>query len=324
MKQTGALLKTTRENAKLSLSEVALSTKINPKILTSIENGDTTNLPALTFLKGFIRSYALFLKLDPEEVMKVFNAESGLQPPAPPVMAEAPVAEAPRPVAETPTPTPITKRRVDENEGFKGLRALAVAVIVVLIGVIIGVRELVEKYQREKVVDATAEIKVEPIPIAKEEPKKAEEPKKVEESKKETPVEIAKVETKAEEPTKEEPKKEEPKKEEPKPIEKPATVAVAPTPAPAPVPTPDVKPASIVKSVKSEIILEALDKVDVQFKIHGETKKVSLGPTQVHTIFADEPMVLDVSDGGALNVILNGRERGVPGDLGKPTQVKIP
>lgn len=329
MKQTGELLKSARENAKLSLSEVALSTKINPKILAAIENGDRQSLPALTFLKGFLRSYALFLKLDPEDVMKVFNAESGIQAPAPPVAA-APTptpAEPPRAAVEAPTPasTPITKRRVDDSEGFKGLRALAVAVIVVLIGVIIGVRELVEKYQREKVVDTVAEMKVNPLPQKKEEAKK-------EEAKKEEPVEVAKTDTKAElkaevkaeakaepqpqpepQPPKalaalpEEPKKEEPKKEEPKKED-----------------VPEVKPASIVKSIKSEIILEALDKVEVKFKVHGEAKRVSLGPTQVHTIFADEPMILDVSDGGALNIILNGRERGVPGDLGKPAQVKIP
>ncbi len=60
MKKTGQLLKDKRESANLSLSEVALATKINPKILTAIELGEEKNLPAKTFLKGFLRSYALF------------------------------------------------------------------------------------------------------------------------------------------------------------------------------------------------------------------------------------------------------------------------
>ncbi len=62
----------------------------------------------------------------------------------------------------------------------------------------------------------------------------------------------------------------------------------------------------------------------MKFQIKGETKRVSLGPTQVHTIRSDSPMTLDLSDGGAVNIILNGRERGVPGDLGKPKTIRIP
>src|ERR1044071_5785568 len=109
MKRTGELLKTARENAKLSLSEVALSTKINPKVLAAIENGDQSNLPAKTFLKGFVRSYAMFLKMDAEEVMKTFNAEMSPPPPAPAPVA--PATEAPRAQPEpTPAPTPAVKQ----------------------------------------------------------------------------------------------------------------------------------------------------------------------------------------------------------------------
>jgi cytoskeleton protein RodZ len=108
----------------------------------------------------------------------------------------------------------------------------------------------------------------------------------------------------------------------------------APPPAPAKAEEP-AKPAETAKadtaaadaakkSLKNEIILEALDKVDVKFQIKGETQRISLGPNQVHTIHSDQPITLDLSDGGAVNVILNGRERGVPGDLGKPKQIKIP
>jgi hypothetical protein len=76
--------------------------------------------------------------------------------------------------------------------------------------------------------------------------------------------------------------------------------------------------------MKNEIILEALDKVEVKFQVGGETKRVSLGPQEVHTIRADEPLTLDLSDGGAVNIIFNGRDRGPAGDLGKPKTLKIP
>jgi cytoskeleton protein RodZ len=107
-------------------------------------------------------------------------------------------------------------------------------------------------------------------------------------------------------------------KPEPKPEAKPEPKTDAKTDVKA-----DAKPLDNAK-VKNEIILEALDKVDVKFQIHGETRRVSLGPTQVHTIMSDQPVILELSDGGAVNIILNGHERGVPGDLGKPKQIRIP
>ena len=39
---------------------------------------------------------------------------------------------------------------------------------------------------------------------------------------------------------------------------------------------------------------------------------------------ADEPVTLDVSDGGALNITDNGHDKGPAGDLGHPKQVNIP
>jgi cytoskeleton protein RodZ len=353
MKQTGEILKSAREKSNLSVGEVALATKINPKILNAIENGDSAHLPAKTFLKGFVRSYALYLKLDVEEVMKVFQAETGGTP-APTinvdVIRQQNEANAANQQKETATPT---KRRIGDEETFPGLRAMAVTVIVVLIGLIIGVRELIEKYQKEKVVEATSEIKVSPLsppPVAATAPAKTETP----------PAPEVKA------PAAEEPKAESKPPPAPTPVAEPAPapapVAATPAPpapapapppvsAPAPAPVPAVtaapvvavppaqdpkkdeakkevaneaSPKPILKSAKNEIILEALDKVDVKFKVHGQAKMVSLAPTQVHTIFADEPMTLDLSDGGAVNIILNGRERGVPGDLGKPKQVQIP
>lgn len=326
MKQTGDLLKQARENAKLSVSEVALSTKINPKILTAIENGDSTNLPAKTFLKGFVRSYALYLKMDADEVMKVFQSETGATP-APTIDKEVIRQAHENVVAEKPAPK---QRRVGDDESFSGLRAVAVVVIVVLIGVIIGVRELVEKYQREKVVDAATELKVSPLEAPdKDETKSKVGSKSEDKVVAETPRMLmappeapapAKTEAKPEEP-----KPEEAKSEAPTPPPAPATAGAKPADikpeqpaAAAPPPPPAVKPS------KNEIILEALDKVEVKFKLHGQAKVVSLAPSQVHTILSDESVVLDLSDGGAVNIIHNGRERGVPGDLGKPKQVTIP
>lgn len=352
MKRTGELLKQKRENAKLSISEVALATKINPKILTAIENGDESHLPAKTFLKGFVRSYSLYLKMDTDEVMRTFHEETG----APAVVN----VERPTEAAAT---SSQKSRRVDEEGNSSGLRTIAVVLIVVLIGLIIGVRELIEKYQKEKVVEVAADIKVNPLP---------EEPAKVEPGKEAAKEAMAAVTTAAgagdvkaaeaegssgdAQSAEAKPEAVKPADSKPaevaKPVEtaKPVESAVAPAikaaevkpaevkPAevkPPEIKTPEtkaadvkpiepVKPTSALKNIRHQIILEALDKVEVKFQVGGENKRVSLSATQVHTIFADQPMVLDFSDGGAVNIIHNGRERGVPGDLGKPKQVKIP
>lgn len=113
------------------------------------------------------------------------------------------------------------------------------------------------------------------------------------------------------------------KPEEKKPPEKkpePTTEAKATAATDA---KPETPPTG-VKGMKNEIILEALDKVDVKFQVKGETKLLSLAPTQVHTIHSNHSVVLDLSDGGAVNIIVNGRDQGPPGTLGQPKQIKIP
>src|SRR6185312_15354404 len=55
MRKIGEILKSEREKKDLSLHEIGMSLKINPKILKAIEESDEKNLPAKTFLRGFIR-----------------------------------------------------------------------------------------------------------------------------------------------------------------------------------------------------------------------------------------------------------------------------
>ena len=83
MKKTGELLKKARESKGLSLHEIGLSLKINSKVLKAIEDDDQKNLPAKTFLRGFVQSYAHYLKLNMDEVMALFAEEMGSTRPAP-------------------------------------------------------------------------------------------------------------------------------------------------------------------------------------------------------------------------------------------------
>ena len=356
MKKTGELLKQKRESVNLSLSEVALATKINPKVLSAIEAGDESNLPAKTILKGFVRSYALFLKMDVEEVVRTFIAETGGPTPSP--LHEN--------LQKSDASTQAGSRRAVNEEGSAGLRTAAVVVIVLLIGLIIGIRELVDKYQREKVAASTpADVKVSPL---------AEAPTKDPAAKAEPTAAPADAESAKVEPAKAEPEKVAEEKPAPEPAPAPAEVAAPPidiatyfpmqrildmavevkhepasTSAPEPVEIPvppkpraeakvepkadeakpeEPKPAEeLVKAapmtLKNEVIIEALDKVDVKFQLAGESKSVALAPNEVQVIRADGAVTMDFSDGGAVSLVHNGRMRGVPGKLGEPKQVKF-
>jgi cytoskeleton protein RodZ len=135
------------------------------------------------------------------------------------------------------------------------------------------------------------------------------------------PTDATKVETPKTEVAKVEPPKIEAAKPEPAKVEPPKTEAPKTEVAKKETPKTDApKPA-----VPQEVILEALDKVEVSIRIDGESsKKLTLNPESVHTIKAKSSIEIEVSDGGMVNVIHNGRERGVPGDLGKSAKLKYP
>ncbi|MFN3695982.1 MAG: helix-turn-helix domain-containing protein [Pseudobdellovibrio sp.] len=77
MKITGELLKSERINKNLSVQDVAHALKLSPRIIQALENGQTEELPAKTFVRGFVKSYADYLKIDTEAVLKQFQEEMG-------------------------------------------------------------------------------------------------------------------------------------------------------------------------------------------------------------------------------------------------------
>lgn len=69
METIGTYLRQQREMRNIPLNEVAKATKINVRFLSALEMDDLQNLPGPTFAKGFVRSYARAVGLDPEETM---------------------------------------------------------------------------------------------------------------------------------------------------------------------------------------------------------------------------------------------------------------
>ena len=75
MKKVGELLKAERIKKKLSLDDVSIDTKIQKKYLKAIEESNYNQLPAVTFVKGFIQNYAKAIKLNPKTMLAIFRRD---------------------------------------------------------------------------------------------------------------------------------------------------------------------------------------------------------------------------------------------------------
>jgi len=80
-----------RERKGVDLSRAERETKIRVRYLSALERGDYRDLPGAVYTKGFLRNYAIYLGLDPEDVLRQWRRERGDQigqevviaPPAP-------------------------------------------------------------------------------------------------------------------------------------------------------------------------------------------------------------------------------------------------
>ncbi len=73
--RVGFYLRRTREVREISLEEISKKTKISVRFLKAIEEGKWSSLPGEVFIKGFIRTYAEVLGLNPEEVIQKYLQE---------------------------------------------------------------------------------------------------------------------------------------------------------------------------------------------------------------------------------------------------------
>jgi hypothetical protein len=74
---SGALIKRLREAEGLSLDDLASSTRIAKRYLEAIEADEFTRLPAATFVRGYLRSVARLLGVDPERLSGGYLARMG-------------------------------------------------------------------------------------------------------------------------------------------------------------------------------------------------------------------------------------------------------
>src|SRR3954451_6305756 len=66
-----------RERKGVDLSRAERDTKIRARYLAALERGDYRDLPGAVYTKGFLRNYALYLGLDPDDVLLQWRRERG-------------------------------------------------------------------------------------------------------------------------------------------------------------------------------------------------------------------------------------------------------
>lgn len=67
----GTLLRETRERRGISLLEAERDTRISRRYLEALEGDRFETLPAPVYIRGFVRTYAGYLRLDPEEAVSL-------------------------------------------------------------------------------------------------------------------------------------------------------------------------------------------------------------------------------------------------------------
>lgn len=370
MKKTGEILKNAREEKGLSLHEIGLSLKISSKVLKAIEEGDENQLPAKTFLRGFVQSYANFLHLDTDKILELFYEEMGSTKPKPYIRvpqdktAATTETTAPTIESETKPSTPITEEQTTApaaeasvtpiklkpatkdsglqslNENKKTKTFIFIGIGIALLALIIFTKKMIDKYSKEAEVPSSevAQTIEGATPVSEDQP--TETLTEVEPETAPSPLEslttpatptppatsaspspTAQAMSTAAKPT-------------PSPLVTPtpvasatpsATPAASPSPtatpvaSPSPTPTPSPKPEA---GKPVELIVEALDSVEIEYSApNGKPQKIRLSSEQVHTFKSRSGLRINFSNGGAINLILNGKEIGIPGDLGKPIKL---
>jgi cytoskeletal protein RodZ len=107
-----------RERKGVDLYRAERDTKIRARYLAALERGDYRELPGAVYTKGFLRNYALYLGLEPEEILSQWRRERGDSGP-------------PQPVIAVPRPIVTPRRGLTFSPGVVVAALLTVAVLFV-------------------------------------------------------------------------------------------------------------------------------------------------------------------------------------------------
>lgn len=131
--RVGAKLRKARERCGLSLRQIADSTKISVSVLEGLERDDISYLPGGVLGRGYVRSFASAVKLDPEvtvaEFVEQFPGSSVRDGYPPTAQADGESAES------RVTANPV---KIRLNESSKLVRVASVGVVVVLLAGVVA------------------------------------------------------------------------------------------------------------------------------------------------------------------------------------------
>src|SRR3989442_8716629 len=82
MSDFGSTFKNVRESKGLTLDQIAVETRIGTRFLEAIEKEEFHLLPGGIFSRGFVRTYAERLKLDPEKAVADFERAANYHEPS--------------------------------------------------------------------------------------------------------------------------------------------------------------------------------------------------------------------------------------------------
>lgn len=87
----GSRMRHAREARGLTIDALSRCTRVQPRILSAIEQNDTISLPPRPYGRGFVRAYASEVGLDPDGTVRDFFSQFAAAEPAP--LADAPPRE---------------------------------------------------------------------------------------------------------------------------------------------------------------------------------------------------------------------------------------
>lgn len=162
----GPLLRRTREQRGVTLDDVARETRLSKRYLIALEEEAISKLPGGTYNRAYLKSYAVFLALEPDALVRDYIAEEARQ-----------TAASQQDLLETMNKA-IDKRQAEGDAAHGGRRpsvwVMAVAGLVVVVGAIgaawygldaLSLRVPVELETESAAVETSAPV-TPPVPVA--------------------------------------------------------------------------------------------------------------------------------------------------------------
>jgi cytoskeleton protein RodZ len=134
IEQFGEELKQTRLEKKLSLMDISAETRISIKFLDAIERGQFQILPQ-TYVRAFLREYALMTGLDPGDVMQRYESARQESPGISAAAAHQQVSLQEQPPVESTKENKISLSPLQRNIVFGGFIIASVVLIIILANV---------------------------------------------------------------------------------------------------------------------------------------------------------------------------------------------